>query len=186
MTAQREAIALERGALLLAEDGPVGRVVHLVIDEKRGETIGLIITHAGREWLLAISDITAVAADRAVLHSRWDAYQSVARFPHSAFRAARSEGASAWGAQTTAVKIAKQVVERPATVTVTVHEEQLNVERRPGDGRIFVDGRELVEGQTVELSVMRDRVRLVKEPVVREAVTLYKEVLEYTEEPGGT
>lgn len=35
-------------------------------------------------------------------------------------------------------------------------EERIIIERRPGSGRVSINGEELREGQTIEISVMRD------------------------------
>lgn len=80
--------------------------------------------------------------------------------------------------QAGSVSVSKRVVERTETISIPVREERLVIERTPGDGRVLVGDRELREGESVEITLLGERVNLAKEAVVAEEVTVRKEAIE--------
>lgn len=73
------------------------------------------------------------------------------------------------------VRVSKQVVMRTETVEVPLREERIVIERLPGEGQVFLGDRELKDGETVELTVLRERAVVTKEQVVHEEVRVRKE-----------
>lgn len=62
------------------------------------------------------------------------------------------------------VRISRRTVDRVEKLEVPVREERLVIEKRAGGGRVFVDGHELRDGESVELSLSSERVVATKEP----------------------
>ena len=75
------------------------------------------------------------------------------------------------------VRLQRRAVDRVEKLEVPVHEERLVIEKRPGGGRVFVDGRELHDGESVELSLSTERVVVSKEPIASD-VHIHKEAVQ--------
>lgn len=85
-----------------------------------------------------------------------------------------------------ALRISRRIVERTETVEVPVREEHLVIEPRPGHGRVRIGDRELREGESIELLLMREEIIITKEAIVTEDITIRKETVERTERVSGT
>jgi uncharacterized protein (TIGR02271 family) len=79
------------------------------------------------------------------------------------------------------VRIGKKVIERVETVSVPLREEIIVIECVSGGGTVMVGDRELREGETFELTVLKEQVNVSKEVVVYEDVTVRKEQVTHTE-----
>jgi len=79
------------------------------------------------------------------------------------------------------VLVHRRVVERTEMVEVPVREEQLVLEVRPGSGTVRVGDRDLHEGETIEVPLMRERVIITKEPVVTDEIVIRKELFRRVE-----
>jgi uncharacterized protein (TIGR02271 family) len=83
------------------------------------------------------------------------------------------------------VTLGKRITERQETVNVPLREERVVIERSPGSGQP-APGRELREGETVDVPVMKETAQVEKQPYVREEVGVRKEAVERTEQVQGT
>jgi uncharacterized protein (TIGR02271 family) len=225
MNQYRDPMNILRDTPVLAADGPVGRVEHLVLDERTGTVTDLIVSGSGLKWLVPISAVASSGPDLVVLRGPWADYEAVGRLSSDALRPLDSSHRPGLAGRTSAypaglhgdrdtgerpsvadtgpwqvelleerlrvakereqlgtVRIGKHLVEHEESVTIPVHEERIVIERRPGSGRVLVDGRELGADETIEIPVMRDRARAVKQPVVIEEITVRKEILEHNEQ----
>jgi uncharacterized protein (TIGR02271 family) len=79
------------------------------------------------------------------------------------------------------VRIGKKVIERVETVSVPLREEIIVIECVSGGGTVMVGDRELREGETFELTVLKEQVNVSKEVIVYEDVTIRKEQVTHTE-----
>jgi uncharacterized protein (TIGR02271 family) len=79
------------------------------------------------------------------------------------------------------VRIGKKVIERVETVSVPLREEIIVIECVSGSGTVTVGDRELREGETFELTVLKEKVNVSKDVVVYEDVTIRKEQVSHTE-----
>ncbi len=80
------------------------------------------------------------------------------------------------------VRVSKRVVTRTETVKVPLREEQIIIERLPGEGRVLLGDRELEDGETVELTILLERVVVTKEQVVHEEIRVRKEQVQRVEQ----
>lgn len=79
------------------------------------------------------------------------------------------------------VRIGKKVIERVETVSVPLREEIIVIECISGNGTVMVGDRELREGETFELTVLKEEINVSKDVVVYEDVTIRKEQVTHTE-----
>ena len=84
------------------------------------------------------------------------------------------------------VRLHTQVVEQPETLAVPVREEVLVIEHVAGTGKVLVGDRELPAGETVELTLYRERATASKEMVVTEDVSVRTMEVQHTEQLQGT
>lgn len=80
-----------------------------------------------------------------------------------------------------AVRVSKRVVKRIETIDVPVREEYLVVEQIAGSGVIRIGDRALGDGETVELTLYKERAVASTEVVVAEDITVRKEMVERSE-----
>jgi len=73
-----------------------------------------------------------------------------------------------------------QELEHTETLHVPVREERVVIECAPGTASVHVGNRELHEGERIEVSIMKERVEVRKEPVFAGGIVLRKEVVEGT------
>lgn len=73
------------------------------------------------------------------------------------------------------VTVRKQVVEHTEQVEVTVREERLLINVVQGSGAVVVDGRELGEGEHLEITLTRERAVVTKEVIPVEEVSVRTE-----------
>jgi uncharacterized protein (TIGR02271 family) len=79
------------------------------------------------------------------------------------------------------VRIGKKVIERIETVSVPLREEIIVIECVSGSGTVMVGDRTLREGETFELTVLKEQVNVSKDVVVYEDITIRKEQVTHTE-----
>lgn len=84
------------------------------------------------------------------------------------------------------VRVHTEVIERTEQLTVTLHEERLIIETRPGSGRVTVDGKAIEQGGRIEIPLSRERAVVSTEVVPLEDVTIRTERRERSEQVGGT
>lgn len=236
---------IQRNARVVAPDGEVGRVRHVVVDPQTREVTDLVVGHDGREWMVPISAVASVEGDRVRLRSPWSEFEAAGVFDRNAFvgvddeeaeresqqravrggaplRAANDDAVDVGVAgqapvaperpvggqervisretpyrlqlkaeqlhvtkrpeQVGAVRISKRVVEHTETITVPVREERLLIECLPGSGKVMIGDRELREGESMELTLIRERVTVGKDVVVSEDVAVRKETVEFDEQ----
>ncbi|MGI8552664.1 MAG: YsnF/AvaK domain-containing protein [Dehalococcoidia bacterium] len=80
------------------------------------------------------------------------------------------------------LRVSRQFVEHTETLKVVVREERVIIECVRGTGTIHVGNRELRAGERIEITLMKERVRLTLEPILEEGVAIRKEVLEQVEQ----
>lgn len=80
-----------------------------------------------------------------------------------------------------AVRLRRETVEREETVRVPLREERLIIECVEGDGTVFVGGRELAPGESVTITLSRERAHVSKEIVPVESVAAHVETVQRTE-----
>lgn len=235
---------IQRNAHVVASDGELGRVRHVIVDPDTREVTTLVVGNDVREWLIPMSAVQSVDGDRIVLPGTASTYINDAeRFDRGSFSAVDDEavrdqsthraihggaplldaddhsvelGAASAGRfanestpalaglgdtsphqlqlraerlrvekqqeQAGAVRLSKRVVEHLEIVQVPLREERLLIECLPGSGRVFVGDRELQEGETMEVTIMRERIVVNKESVVSEEIRVRKETVERTEQ----
>jgi uncharacterized protein (TIGR02271 family) len=87
--------------------------------------------------------------------------------------------------QSGAVKLGKRVTEHTETMEVPVTEERVVIERHPVSGEAPARG-EIGADQTIEVPVMREKVNVEKQSVVREEVGVRKEAVQRQQSVQGT
>ena len=256
---------IQRDARVMAADGEVGRVRHVVVDPETREVTDIVVRQDGNEWLVPISAVAGVDDDGVRLRGAWSEFQVVDAVrrgqlepvtPEEAREAApgrpahggaplldaREDAVEVGGARPMAeapaisgdtvrmprpdlpatappvaeetgssletaeeqpyrlqlkeerlritkeqeqagtVRVRKRVIERLETVSVPVREEYLIVEHVAGTGIVRVGDRELREGESIELAVLRERVHVTKDVIVSEDVIIRKESFVRTEQ----
>jgi uncharacterized protein (TIGR02271 family) len=84
------------------------------------------------------------------------------------------------------VRVHTEVIEHTEQLTVTLHEERLIIETRPGSGRVTVDGKAIEQGGRIEIPLSRERAVVSTEVVPLEDVTIRTERSERREKVDGT
>jgi uncharacterized protein (TIGR02271 family) len=84
------------------------------------------------------------------------------------------------------VRVHTEVIERTEQLTVTLHEERLIIETRPGSGRVTVDGKAIEQGGRIEIPLSRERAVVSTEVVPLEDGTIRTERSERREKVDGT
>lgn len=79
------------------------------------------------------------------------------------------------------VRVVKRITERTETIEVPVREERLVITHVPGSGRVLLDDRELADGETVEITTLRETVHVSKEVVAREDIAIRREQRRHVE-----
>jgi len=81
---------LRRDASVVASDGPVGHVSHVIVDRSTNTVTEIVVEHGGQAWLVPYDAVAAVEDNVVRLHTSWsDA--PVEAFDRGEFRAARPE-----------------------------------------------------------------------------------------------
>lgn len=237
---------IERNARVLATDGEVGHVTHVIVDPATREVMNLVVRQDDKEWIVPV-DAVAVAdggqvrlrGDRASVYGGVfdrDQFSAVdeKRARDESDRQAEHGGAALLDAgdntvqigdvpaatavasparaehrspttlddgapyhlqlreerlrvtkqleQSGGVRVTRRVVERIESLTVPLREEWAVIERLPGSGPVILDGRELGEGEQVEIVVCRERAIVKKEMEICEDVIVRKERRERVEQ----
>jgi uncharacterized protein (TIGR02271 family) len=82
------------------------------------------------------------------------------------------------------VRVRKDVVTEEKTIEVPVTREEAVIERRPAAGRPA--GRDIGEGEEIRIPLKEEKVRVEKQPVVKEEITVGKRQVQDTETVRGT
>lgn len=77
---------IERNAKVMASDGEVGRVKHVVVDPQTKEVTQLVVADGGEEYLVPMTDVASVNGDRVML-SGGRATVGQARFDRETYHA---------------------------------------------------------------------------------------------------
>ena len=68
---------IQRDARVVAADGEVGRVRHVVVDPETREVTDIVVRQDGNEWLVPISAVAGVDDDGVRLRGAWSEFQVV-------------------------------------------------------------------------------------------------------------
>ena len=189
-------LKIERGALVVATDGEVGRVSHVVVDRDTRELTDLVVDWGGREVVIPVAEIASARGDQVVLRGPSSGL-ALDSFDRDQFRpvddeAARQESArrAAHGgtplldAADDAVVVggvpSGPVTPRPATpvpptagaarreeLRLPVAVEKLEVEKRPVElGAIEVRKTVVTEEQSVPIELVREELHVEQLTVV--------------------
>ena len=183
---------IERDARVLASDGEVGRVTHVIVDRETREVTEIVVEHDGQERLLPIGAVASADGDTVRLRGdlrqvpltdgfRRDEFHGVDDETADAQNRGRAErgGAALRDAQDDAVTIAGvpggtadagHLVRRQPTATeelaVPVAEERLQVEKRQAElGAVELHKRVVEEQVSVPVELSREEVRVYRHDV---------------------
>ena len=183
---------IERDARVLAADGEVGRVTHVIVDRDTREVTELVVEHNGQERLLPIGAVASAEGNTVRLRGdlrqvpltggfRRDEFHGVDDETADAQNRGRAErgGAALRDAEDDAVTIAGvpggtadagRLVRRQAPaveeLAVPVAEERLHVEKRQADlGAVELHKRVVEEQVSVPVELSREEVRVYKHDV---------------------
>jgi uncharacterized protein (TIGR02271 family) len=195
------ATQIPRDARVVAADGAVGRVEHVVVDDDTQALTHLVVRRDGDgdARLLPVAAIDRLDGDQVVLTGVRAQLDAAPRYEASEFHAVdygtlkpedlpyqlqlREERLRVDTEETQAgvVRARTRVTERIETVNMPIREERLVIEVVPGTGRVRIGDRELQEGETIEVPLREERVVVGKEVVVHEDVVIRTESIERTE-----
>ena len=182
---------IERGARVLASDGEVGRVTHVVVDRETREVTEIVVEHDGQERLLPIGAVASADGDTVRLRGDLRQLPPTDRFRRDEFRGVDDEtadaqnrglaergGAALRDAEDDAVTIAglpgepaaaAPAAHRPAAaeeLVVPVAEERLQVEKRQTElGAVELHKRVVEEQVSVPIELSREEVRVYKQDI---------------------
>ncbi|CAA9589555.1 MAG: hypothetical protein AVDCRST_MAG88-4602 [uncultured Thermomicrobiales bacterium] len=183
---------IERDARVMASDGEVGRVSHVVVDKQTREVTEIVVNQQGREVLIPISAVASADGKMVRLRGTRAQVQSAGTFSNEAFHAvdddraeAESQGATRHGgaplqeAREDAVTISgvQAATPAPRRQAQPVRQQQA----RPAEGEIHVpvaEERLSVAKQGVELGEVELRKTVTQEQVsvpvelMREEITV--------------
>lgn len=229
---------IQRGARVVAGDGELGLVTHVIVHEGTREVTDLVVKHGIREFTVPVSTIARDDGGRIMLRGRVSDYRSAPAFLREQYhggeatthdenepRVAHGDlgridddddavDMERAGVATTAgphpseietsspyrlqlreehlrvvkqpeqvgmVVLGKRVTEQIETVTVPVREERLVIERVPGNGEVVDSEIDAERPESIVVSLMKERVNLVKEAIIAEEVNVRKEAVERDE-----
>jgi uncharacterized protein (TIGR02271 family) len=196
---------IPRNAAVLAHDGKLGRIRHIIVDPTTSEITELVVEHGGRRWLIPAGAVAGVegkqirvAGDRAQFEDggvfRAEEYEPLDAGPGNGARGdalqrrpqrlqLKEEVLRVTKTEEPAgvVRVSTRVTERTETVVVPLRETRLVIEVVPGGGRARVGDRELREGESIELVLSEERLSVSKDVVVREDVLIRTESVEREE-----
>ena len=199
---------IPRDATVDAADGEVGRVRHVVVVPLTYAVTDLVVVQGVRQWRLQASAIAGVAGERVRLQGERSRLQPGSAFTAEEFTslAGTDEQGDSQSTfelhrrprrlqlreevlrvtkteeQTGVARLSTRVTERLETVTVPVRATRLVIEVVPGSGSARVGDRVLHEGESLEVLLSEERVRVTKEVVVREDVLIRTETVEHEEQ----
>ena len=175
---------IERDARVMAPDGEVGHVTHVVVDRDTREVSEIVVRRGSEEFLIPASAIDNATGGTVHLRQPGSRLAGTQRFDRDAFHGvdderaeieteqrARHGGAPLAAADEDAVVIGDARQERPARppapraaddqIVVPVAEERLGVAKRETElGAVLVRKRVVEEQQTVPVELMREEVRV--------------------------
>ena len=198
-------LKIERGALVVATDGEVGRVSHVVVDRDTRDVTDLVVDRGGREVVIPVAEIANARRDRVTLRGprsglaidsfdrdQFRPVDDVAAQAESAGRPARG-GTPLLDADDDAVVVGDvtsgPVTPRPPTapsgrreeLRLPVAVEKLEVEKRQVElGAIEVRKTVVTEEQSVPIELMREELhvehlRMPDQPVTGDVADLFRE-----------
>lgn len=84
---------IERDARVMARDGEVGRVSHVVVDPDTREVTEMVVDQDGREWLIPMSDVQSADGQRIILRVSRSEIRGADEFRRDEFHAIDDEQA---------------------------------------------------------------------------------------------
>lgn len=175
---------IERDARVVATDGELGRVKHVVVDPETREVTELVVEQDEREWLIPIGAVAGVEGGRVMLRARRSQFQGGNAFDRDHFHAVDDEAAERESARHSARGGAPLM--DADDDAVVVGETAGTVERQRGTSRRD-DGGNALQLREEELLAHKERVetgevligtevvteeRTLEVPVTREEVTV--------------
>ena len=163
-----------RGCMLVERDGaPIGRIDQMLVDREHERVAGVRLDD-GRVFpvepltrrddvVVYGEDLRAAGADRREGSvEREETIPIVEEELHVGMRLVEQGG----------VRVRSRVVEEPVTKTVTLRDEEINIERRPVNGRVenaegLFEERDIRMTETDEKAVVEKEARVKEEVVVR-------------------
>ncbi len=178
---------IERGARVLATDGEVGRVTHVVVDHQTREVTEIVVDSGGQELLIPATAVTNAGGNTVRLQGT-RAQLAANRFDRDQFHALDDERAEAESAQQAVrggapLKAAsddevvvggtRQAPAQPARaarpteeIAVPVAEERLHVEKRRAElGELLVRKRVVQEQVSVPVELTREEVHVAQRDI---------------------
>lgn len=236
---------IQRHATVIATDGELGQVTHVVVSPDTKEVTEIVVAHDGAESLVPMSEVSSIDGDIVTLAGPRARYTQAEAFQRDAFaglddervrdeteQTARHDGAPLLNAsegaveigdpgaampypaserigsdqpyhlqlreerlnvstqeeQAGTVRLSRRITERMETINVPVREERLVIEVVPGvgAGRVRVGDQTLVEGEVIEILLMEEQITVTKEAILKEDITIRKEVTTHTEQVSET
>lgn len=231
---------IQRNATVIAADGELGRVTHVVVSPDTKEVTELVVAHDGSESVVPMREVSTIDGNTITLSGPRARYTQAEAFQRDAFaglddgrvrdeteQTARHDGAPLLDAdddavqlgdpgaavaypaserlggdqpyhlqlreerlnvstreeQAGTVRLSRRITERMETLNVPVREERLVIEVVPGagSGRVRVGDQTLVEGEVIEILLMEEQLTVTKEAVLKEDITIRKEVTTHDE-----
>jgi uncharacterized protein (TIGR02271 family) len=197
----QDTLDFQRGTPVIAPEGEVGRLAHVVVDPASGAASDVVVNRGDGRWVVPIKAVITADGDRVLLQDTWYATNPV-HFDPAAFdvpagslvihraaaRAVASEPmpdhlelreerlvAETVPVEAGAVQLRTEVVPQVRTIEVPVEREIVVVEHRPIEGVSPAPGP--VGERVIEVVVRAERVIVDKVPIVREEVAVGKRVV---------
>jgi uncharacterized protein (TIGR02271 family) len=185
-----------RGVPVVAPEGEVGHLAHVVVDRAGGAATGVVVSRADGEWLVPIEAVASADGRRVRLHGAGGPWAPT-RFRDAptdelvVYRAAAEEETDALRlraeelvprkevVQAGTVDLHTEVVPSVRTLEVPVVRERVVVEHRPIEGVCPAPG-PVGEERVIVVPVHEERVYVDRVPVVREEVTVGKRAVAKT------
>ncbi len=190
-----ESISIDRDAIVMATDGELGRVKHVIVDADTREVTDLVVGRGGEEWVIPMRAVAGLDDDRIMLNGARAQFRAAPAFHRDEFQALddkqaerESAGVATHGGAPLREADDHGVVvgdEPPADV----------IGRRAGDAETVADETENEDGydapnpqvrtltgdQPEHLQLREERLRVEKEEVEAGVVRLTKRVREWVE-----
>jgi hypothetical protein len=177
---------IQRDALVLAADGEIGRVKHVIVDHQTREVTDIVAGHDGRETIIPMSAVASVEGDRVTLRGNRSDLADGVRFDMDHYHpvdpdtvreetagTAQRGGAPLIDAADDAVEIAGKPQAAPAgrrgveqSYRLQLREEQLHaVKEREPAGQVRLGKMVTAHQETMNVPVTEERVVIERTPV---------------------
>ena len=191
-----DTIAIRPGMTVAGQDGPFGRVTHVVVDEATRQLDQLVVERVGQEWLIP-ADTLAWTGGQLTLRGTWrDLQPAATAFVPEEFDTLH-DSTTALAAPSPSTRRAAMATEAPeGGGRLELRQEELLVRKRLTEtGAVELRKEVVAEQQTVEVPVRREEVLVERHPVDRVpadgpigeeraiTVVLREEAVEVTKQP---